>query len=794
MISATQRAGVHPPDFSLEDAERIAEQQFGVTGKAAALWGERDQNFSISGANGSGHVLKISGRAEDIDVLDFQVAALTHLANHTPHLPVARLVPAISGHTLTQTTSPEGTPHIVHMISLLPGITMAEAAISPKSLSAAGYLAGQATQALRGFFHKAAGHTIAWDLRHIGDFASSVAGIPDARLRAAAEDFIPQFCTGSLSKLSDLRAQIIHHDVNPANVLVDADNHDQISGLLDFGDMIHGPIAQDAAVAAIETGPFGNDFASDIATLIAGYDAAFQLEEAEVDILYELMVARSVLGLLIGVRRDESGIYADGKLEYIEQYTPILDDLLTIGRDPLQTAIRDACRLPAYCPPHPLPAGTRLDVTEDLVRRRHAVLGTALPLSYDTPVHTVRGEGVWLYDVDGRKFLDCYNNVPHVGHCHPHVVRALSRQSAALNTNTRYIYDNIIEYAERLSALMPGDLNACLFVNSGSEANDLALRMARNCTGHEGALILDGAYHGITSEIYALSPSNDWWTGTAADNSHASKTRTDIELLQSPDTVRGPYGRDDPSAAEKYASDTDRALAALELAGHKPAAFMVDSAFATNGILDVPDGYLEGVTSRVRAAGGMIIGDEVQYGFGRSGENLWGFQNHGVVPDFVTLGKPIGNGLALGVVVTTPDILEQFTGGTEFFSTFGGNPVACAAGLAVLDVIERENLLQNAHDTGAYLINGLRRAARGSSTIGDVRGQGLFIGVDVVGDIETMTPDSTECSRIKNHLRDNSVLVGSEGIGGNILKIRPPMVFTNDHADILIEAFSAAIA
>ncbi len=795
--TALKFVGAHPPEFTPEEALLISEQHFGVSGTLSPLWGERDQNFKVSpNAPGdhSGFVLKISNDREHATAIDFQIKALQHLGRTAPALPCPHLKPLLDGRSSGCITGKNGEEHLIHMVTLLGGVTLFDVPLNHDILYAVGAQAGAATAGLRGFFHAAAGHDLFWDIRHIQKYSQYTQHVADVGLRKTIEDFVSFFGRDILPSLDRSRSQIIHHDTNLTNVLVDPDSPAQVTGLIDFGDMIHGPVIQDLAVAAAEVVRGDGNTLDNIAAVVSGYDKVFPLEEAEIDLLYDLMVARHVLGLLVGVTRQLNGISSAGYYEYAELYGPPLESMLTIGRDKVRTHVRSACRFPVYCPTTTLPPGTNRAVTDDLIARRRKVLGTALPIVYETPLHTVRGEGVWLYDVDGRRYLDCYNNVPHVGHCHPHVVKALSRQAGALNTNTRYLFESVVEYAERLGAMLPGDLGACLFVNSGSEANDIALRMAKACTAQDGALIVDGAYHGITTEIYALSPSAEWWLHDGPGNSHVSETRTDIEMVESPDTVRGRFRSDDPDAGAKYAADADRAIATLKDAGHPVGAFMVDSAFSTNGILDVPAEYVEGVCQRVRAAGGMIIGDEVQYGFGRSGEHMWGFQNHGIVPDFVTLGKPIGNGLALGVVVTTPEILEQFTRTNEFFSTFGGNPVACAAAMAVMDVIENEDLVENSRITGTYLRDGLWAIAKGKINIGDIRGRGLFIGVDVVSDPDTMTPDARECSRIQNHLRDNGFLVGNEGIGGNILKVRPPMVFQREHADMMIEAFGKAIS
>ncbi len=795
--SALKFVGAHPPALSQDEALEISKKHFGVSGTLSPLWGERDQNFKITPDNPGdhdGYVLKISNAREVPDAIDFQTKSLSHLAAYAPTLPVPRVKPLLDGRPFAGIKCSTGEEHLVHMVSLLDGITLDEAPLTKDVFHAVGVQAAEATNGLQGFYHHDAGHHLFWDVRHIGQFRQYAPHIKDSSLRKMIEDFIDSYISDVLPPLANMRSQIIHHDTNLTNVLVDSENPSRMTGLIDFGDMLHGPVIQDVAVAAAEVARGDKNLIEDVAALVCGYDSVYALQSEEIDVLYDLIMARYVLGLLIGETRTLNGVVSEGDFDYAELYMEPLESLQNAGRDKLRDTVRDACRFPEYCPPAPLSVGTNKNQTDDLLARRSNVLGTELSITYENPLHTVRGDGVWLYDIDGRKYLDCYNNVPHVGHCHPHVVKTVARQAAALNTNTRYIFKSVVEYAERLGASMPGDLNACMFVNSGSEANDIALRMAKLCTGQDGSLIVDGAYHGITNEIYALSPSAEWHMGHIPNKEpHVAFTRPDIETVVSPDTVRGPYGADDPEAGAKYAADADRAIATLAEAGHPVGAFMVDAAFSTMGILDVPSGYVDGVAERTKAAGGMIIGDEVQFGFGRSGEHMWGFENYGIVPDFVTLGKPIANGIAIGVCVTTFDILEEFTRKNEFFSTFGGNPVACAAAMAVMDVIENEGLMENARDTGAYFKKGMQDVARGKSNIGDIRGKGLFLGVDVVSDPDAMTPDAAERARIQNHLRENGFLVGSDGIAENILKVRPPMVFKRHHADMMIDAFEKAI-
>ncbi len=421
---------------------------------------------------------------------------------------------------------------------------------------------------------------------------------------------------------------------------------------------------------------------------------------------------------------------------------------------------------------------------QSLLRRRARLLGPDLALSYQEPLHLIRGEDVWLYDTRGRTYLDAYNNVAHVGHCHPAVVEAISRQVGQLNTNTRYLHETVLDFSEQLTATLPTDLDVAFYVNSGSEANDIAWQMAKAFTGNTGLIVLDQAYHGITEATAWMSPSEY----------EADRRPDHLETLESPDGYRGRLRGDGPKIGRGYAERCDEAVANLAKRGLQPAALIVDSGTSSCGILDLPAEYLAAVASKVHAAGGLYIADEVQIGVGRPGSHFWGFGAFDVQPDIVTIGKPIGNGHPIGVIVTRREILAKFNAYMPFFSTFGGNPVSAAAGLAVLQVIDRQKLQQNAAETSAYIKAGIRDLAERQSLIGDVRGSGLLIGIDLVLDRETREPASTAAKQVFNHMRDNGVLIGTAGPYRNVLKIRPPMTFNKTHADQLINTLAEALS
>ncbi|MGE0552872.1 MAG: aminotransferase class III-fold pyridoxal phosphate-dependent enzyme [Gemmatimonadales bacterium] len=413
-----------------------------------------------------------------------------------------------------------------------------------------------------------------------------------------------------------------------------------------------------------------------------------------------------------------------------------------------------------------------------ILARRRAALGANLSVAYDRPLHIVRGWMQHLYDAAGRRYLDAVNNVPHVGHSHPSVVQSASRQMAVLNTNTRYLHDSVVRYAERLTATLPEPLRVCFFVNSGSEANELALRLAWTHTGRRGTVVLDGAYHGNTATLVGLSPYKCQGPGGTGLVPFG-------RALPLPDLYRGPHREDESDPGERYAAYADTAIAELAGSPFGLAAFLSESVLGCGGQLVLPRGYLEAVYRRIRAAGGLAIADEVQVGFGRVGSHFWGFETQGVVPDIVVMGKPAGNGHPLGIVVTTPEIAASFANGMEFFSTFGGNPVSAAVGLAVLEVIERERLQWRALETGNRLLGLLHELALRHESIGQVRGLGLFLGVELVADRAARTPAPEIAAYLANRMRARGVLVSTDGPEHNVIKIKPPLVFGPHDAEQL---------
>ncbi len=423
---------------------------------------------------------------------------------------------------------------------------------------------------------------------------------------------------------------------------------------------------------------------------------------------------------------------------------------------------------------------------DDILAGRRARLGPSLSLSYRTPLHIVRGEGAYLYAADGREYLDCVNNVAHVGHAHPQVVEAGVAQMRVLNTNTRYLHENIVHYAERLTALLPDHLGVCFFTNSGSEANELALRLARAATGRPDVTTVDVAYHGNTQRLVEISPYKFNGPGGAG-------RRDDVRVVPLPDPYRGRHRGTGPEVGAAYLAEADEVLRIAAASGRPAGAVIAEAIPSVAGQIVPPPGWLAGLFDAGRSLGAVPIADEVQVGFGRVGSAVWAFEAQGARPDIVTMGKPIGNGHPLGAVVTTRAIADAFNNGMEYFNTFGGNPVSAAIGLAVLDVIVDEGLHEHARVTGERLLAGLHDLAARHEAIGDVRGLGLFVGFELVRDRSTREPDADLATELVNRAAERGVLLSTDGPDHNVIKIKPPMVFTAADADRLVETVDAVL-
>jgi 4-aminobutyrate aminotransferase-like enzyme/Ser/Thr protein kinase RdoA (MazF antagonist) len=753
------------PAFAPDHAIRIARDYYGLSATATPLPSERDQNFLLSDISGAQFVLKIANSEEGLEILDMQSKVLQFLAGGSGSVPAnddagltwPRVVPTLSGNLIVPVAAENGMAYFIRLLTWVNGVCFADVKPhGPALLASLGRALARTDLALSGFVHPAAHRKLYWDLRHASLARPHLELLPNSG-RAMVE---PLLDAAEGVDWPALPSSVIHGDANDYNILVDPTGS-HIATLLDFGDMVHTATVCDLAIALAYVMLGEQDPIAAAAQVVAAYHRVRPLTEAEIDVLYPLAAARLAMSVCYSAWQSRQ---APG------------NEYLNISSRPAWELIVRLTSLPAGWPRDVFRRASGIGNSPspgELLAARRKHLGPSLSISYREPLHIVRGWKQYLYDSGGRAFLDCVNNVAHVGHCHPRVVRAASEQMSLLNTNTRYLHEHLAAYAERLTATLPEALSVVYLVSSGSEANELALRLARAHTGREDVVVVETAYHGNTNALIDISPYKFDGPGGRGRPAH-------VAVVPMPNVYRGLHR--EPNSGPRYAQYVE--IAARKAGGL--AAFFCESALSCAGQVILPPGYLRQAYRAVRAAGGVCVADEVQTGFGRAGSHFWMFETQGVVPDIVTLGKPIGNGHPMGAVITTPEIAASFANGMEYFNTYGGNPVSCAVGLAVLDVIRDEGLEENARDAGDYLLDGLRHLAGRHPSIGDVRGQGLFLGFELVGDRETLEPAADEASEIVNQMKDLGVLLSTDGPMHNVIKIKPPLVFSRADADLLV--------
>jgi 4-aminobutyrate aminotransferase-like enzyme len=700
-----------------------------------------------------------------------EVTAVEHVARVDPGLPVPVARPSLDGATIVDVAIGEAR-HLVRLIPHLAGRTWQPPELNGRVVAGIGEVVGRMGLALRGFFHPAAGRTIEWDQKHLPELARHADLVTDPRRRALLDRVVERWQRNVQPALHELRAQVIHNDVTLDNLLLDEAG--RVTGVIDFGDMAHTALVLDVPATLQSLVREREDIFEVAGALLPAYTSVLPLERAEADLLADLLAGRMAQTILISAWRTPRFPDNDYITGWEQPAWVLLEQLEAAGWD-------EAARRLSAMALAPVRRGRSAHPPTDasLVARR-AVLGSALEqLTYRRPLHLVRGSGAWLYDADGAAYLDAYNNVPVVGHAHPRVVDAIARQASLLNTNTRYLHATVVELAERITASMPdgSGLDTVMFVNSGSEANDLAWRLATIATGGDGGLVTDWAYHGVTAAIADFSPS-EWAPGEHPDA---------VETVAAPDTFQPAYA--DARGARAAMTEAVERLASR---GRRPAALFLDGFFTADGIFTPQPEVVAALVAAARDAGALYVADEVQAGHGRGGDGLWRFPAWGVHPDVVTLGKPMGNGHPIAAVVTRADLADRMAERTTFFSTFGGNPVACAAALAVLEVIEDEGLVERAAAVGDALRSGLRDLAARHPVIADVRGRGLMTGVELV-DPSTGASASDLARDIRDELRERGVLIGTTRREKNVLKIRPPLCITADEARVIAERLNEVL-
>ncbi|MFK7767531.1 MAG: aminotransferase class III-fold pyridoxal phosphate-dependent enzyme [Mariniblastus sp.] len=795
------------PAFDSDEAQSIAWEHFGIEGIATELPGERDQNFKITTSDdllsSHGFVLKIANPDTELNVLELENAAIQiagSMDSMECSIECPTLIRSKAGSAVVSVQDANKRLCFVRCITFLPGKPFAKfAPHSPDLIREIGRALGELDRNLVELNNiPAAKRDLKWDLCNATVIVSKM--IP---MLANDTDSQSQSRSSFLARLLDnfqqvsgrvdsLRRSVIHNDANDYNVLVQKDESTDLAliGLIDFGDIVFSTTINDLAICGAYMMLDKQDPLSAATELVAGYHASNPLDEDELSSVFPLMCMR--LAQSVCIAAEQQALQPDNKYLGITEKPAweAIKRLVTIDPAAAHLRFSERCASSAGQSRRKIEPANATPESEIQTRRRKFV-SPSLSLSYDRPLHIVRGRAQYLYDASDVTYLDCVNNVCHVGHCHPHVVAAAHAQMQQLNTNTRYLHENMVHYAERLVGTLPrsksAPLEVCFFVNSGSEANDLALRLARNFTCGTDVAVLDHAYHGHTQSLIELSPYKFNHKGGEGKADH-------VHVLKAPDGYRGPFKTEDPECGKKYAKSANEVIAQTAADGKKIAAFFHESWLGCGGQVPMPSGFLSNVYKTIRDQGGVCIADEVQVGFGRVGSHFWGFEQSAVIPDIVTMGKPIGNGHPLAAVVTTREIADAFNNGMEYFNTFGGNPVSCAVGMAVLDVIEDEQLQRHAQEVGEWLLENLSSLKNKFDFVGDVRGSGLFLGIELVKDRNTLEPATELAHRVVQKMRQRRILLSTDGPLENVIKFKPPMVFSRGDAERLVMTLDETFA
>lgn len=738
----------------------VIEKEFGIKlVEIKKLNGYENKNYLIKTEKEAFVFKTYPFNASSFELVEAENKALIFLQQNTDlHTP--RPIPFSDG-SFTKNVELEGQMLTCRLLSFLDGEFMGNSVFSKQMASSLGRFLAHINLALHKFDNPVIrARKCEWDIQQVLLNRKYIDEIPEVSKQNLVRYFMLQFEQKVVPISSELRMNYIHSDANEWNVLL---NENEVTGLIDFGDMVYSPLINELATALTYICYDKESYFECILPLVSAYHKIVPLEKKEISIIYYLVAAKlciSVCQSAHAKKHDPENIYASSSEANAWK---MLHKLLEINPIAFEDAIRKEIDLERK----------KKESEEQKLRDRHKYLSKILSVSYNTPIPMEKAAFQYMYDSYGNTYLDAYNNIPHVGHSHPIVVEAGQRQMAQLNTNTRYLYDILPEYASKLLSKLPSKLNKIFFVNSGSEANDLAIRMAKMHTGHEKIMVLEHGYHGHTQTGIDISDYK-------FNNPRGQGQKEFILKTSLPNAYNGKYRGHD--CGSKYAKDTINEIDSSE---KNIAAFICEPIVGCGGQVPLAKGYLKPVYDAIHKQGGICISDEVQTGFGRLGDVFWGFEEHNVQPDMVVVGKPMGNGHPMGAVITSEEISNSFEMGVEFFSSFGGNPVSCAIGKSVLEVIEIENLQENARVCGNYYKCLFEELKNKHAFIGDVRGSGLFLGIELVDEFEK--PNTILAQHIKNELRKNYVLISTDGPFDSVIKTKPPLVFNRENALRVVE-------
>jgi 4-aminobutyrate aminotransferase-like enzyme/aminoglycoside phosphotransferase (APT) family kinase protein len=734
----------------------LLQKHYGLIGvKITPMEGYESSNFKISVAHKSYVLKKYPFDEITKNQLEGENKILSILKNSLND-DFPEIIPTMNMEVMVQEND-----YLFRLLTFIEGEFLANVVQSPTLVASLGTFLGRMDKTIHSTYHVGVyAKETQWDLRCFEKNLTYLNYIADPSRKSLVQYFALQFQEHVLPIAPELRRGIIHNDANDWNVLL---QHNKVSGIIDFGDMCYTWLINEVAIALTYVMMEKEDPLEMAIPLITAYHKVFPLKEMELDLLYYLIAARLCTSVL-------NSAYTSSKKPNSAYITisekpawRLLHQWLTINPIKASDVFRGAAGFSERVKPK----------KSIQLKRRITALSSSLSLSYDDPIQMHGAAFQYMYDVEGNTYLDAYNNIMLAGHCHPHIVNAGQRTMARLNTNTRYLYDELLSYSEKLLKKFPSTLDKVFFVNSGSAASDLAIRLAKAYTQKDKVMVMEHGYHGNTRMGIAISAYK--YNHPGGPGKHASIIETPIPK------VFGSGYKDDGSAGSYFATGTQKLV---KEHANEIAAFIAEPIIGCGGQVPLPKGYLNEVYPQIREQGGVCISDEVQVGFGRLGNSFWGFEMYDVIPDIVVIGKPMGNGHPVAAVVVTEDVAKSFENGLEFFSSFGGNPVSCAIGEAVLDVIDNETLQQRALETGTYLKQQLKNLAQHHPQIVDVRGHGLFLGVEIFDD--RGQPDTKKAAYLKNGLRQRNILVSTDGPLNNVIKIKPPLYFNKANADTLV--------
>jgi 4-aminobutyrate aminotransferase-like enzyme/Ser/Thr protein kinase RdoA (MazF antagonist) len=730
---------------------------YGIEARLSELEGYDDLNYLLRTDQDTAYVLKLSQEKNHGSLLEAQYKILRILGP----LKEYQFPQAILDRNGNYFNSFEN-KYIARLLTYIPGKFIAEIPRNTELLRDFGRFLGTLDQTLLDHHDPVVeSRHLPWDILTFPEFKNKLKYLQDANLKKLVHYFIMQYDQMVMPLFPELRKSVIHNDANDWNVLAEGN---RILGIIDFGDVVYTHTINELAIACTYMAMDSQDPIDQIMPMVSGYHQNLPLNETEISVLYYLIAARLGISLIMANLSKSQ----DPENDYIgiheEKATHLLEKWITIHPYLAEDRFREAC-------------GWKVKERKShsmyrKERGRH--FSKALSLSYQSPIVMEKAGFQYMYGDAGKTYVDCVNNIMHVGHAHPEVVEAGQRQMALLNTNTRYYYDALTRYAESLLQHFPEKLNKVFFVNSGSAASDLAIRLARNYTQRKDILVMEHGYHGNTTTGIEISHYKFAGKGGKGPEKY-------IHVAPIPDTFRGKYKANDPQAGIKYAQEIEPYL------HHPIAAFICEPIIGCGGQVMLPPGYLNSVYEKVRRAGGICIADEVQTGFGRVGSHFWAFEMYHTIPDIVILGKPMGNGHPMGAVVCTDEIAAAFETGMEFFSSFGGNPVSCEIGTAVLNVVHSEGLQAHAWEMGDFLVQQLISLKSRFPLIGNVRGSGFFLGIELVSDQKALTPATIEAKLLVNKMKEHGFLLSTDGPFNQVIKFKPPLCFSRKNASDLVE-------